>query len=61
VTAYSARLNYIASMISFGVVGLSSITETEPFFQNIALATGLMTGLTAVIQILISIKEGDEY
>jgi len=48
----SAKTNYIASMTSFGAVALSSVSDqVTSFNQNIALAFGLMTGITAIISI----------
>ena len=48
----SAKTNYLGSMISFAAVALSSMAnQVTAFNQNIALAFGLMTGLTAIISL----------
>jgi len=48
----SAKTNYLASMISFGAAAFSSLANNvTSYHQNIALAFGLMTGLTAIISI----------
>ena len=48
----SAKTSYMASMMSFGAAAFSSMaSNVTPFNQNIALAFGLMTGITAIISI----------
>lgn len=55
----SAKTNYIASMISFGAVAFSSLAnQVTSFNQNIAIAFGLMTGISAIISI--QLLQGDK-
>jgi len=47
-----AKTNYLGSMIALGAAAFSSMANNVTSFnQNIALAFGLMTGITAIISI----------
>jgi len=48
----SAKTNYIASMLALAGAAFSSLANNvTTFTQNIAIAFGLMTGITAIISI----------
>lgn len=54
-----AKTNYIASMMSFAAAAFSSLSnQVSSFNQNIAIAFGLMTGISAIISI--QLLQGDK-
>lgn len=54
-------INYVASMLFLGAVAFSNITmQVSSYITNIYLASGLMTGISAIISTQIYIIGGEE-